>query len=331
MKIPAMMMAACVLMSVPAFAAEGATQKAAQRNPEKTYPTPPAPVVPPSLTLNVWPGLPPGDKPGMPPEEWRYSSNTVTGTVSTPTLAVYRPAKEKDTGAAILVCPGGGFYQLSMGHEGADVAIWLNSIGVTGIVLKYRIQPQGAPPPGREGVPRYMPGLQDAQRAMSIIRSRAKEWGIDPKRVGILGFSAGGQLGADVETNFEKRTYDPVDVMDKADTRPDFAVLIYPGGIAKRGSEVPALTDDVHVSKDDPPTFLSISNDDRGGSENAVYMYLALKKAGVPAELHVYGEGGHGYGIRPGKAPHASWPARVADWMENRGLFKPAAAAPPAK
>ncbi len=328
MKTP-VLIALCLALAAPAFAAENAAPKAAPKSTEKMYPTPPPPVVAPALTLNVWPGLPPGDKPGMPPEEWRYSSNTVMGVVSTPTLAVYRPAKEKDTGAAILVCPGGGFYQLSMGHEGADVAVWLNSIGVTGIVLKYRIQPQGAPLPGRDGVPHYMPGLQDAQRAMSIIRSRAKEWGIDPKRVGILGFSAGGQLGADVETNYDKRMYEPVDAIDKVDTRPDFAVLIYPGGTRSRGntSDVPALADDIRITKDTPPTFLSISHDDRGGSENAVYLYLALKKAGVDAELHVYGEGGHGYGIRPGKAPHASWPARVSDWMENRGLLKPAVAA----
>lgn len=313
MKTPAMTIAAataCLMMSVPLFGA--AT--------EPTFPTPPPPVVPPTLTMNVWPGIPPGDKAGMPPEEWRRSTVTVTGTVSVPTLAVYRPAKEKDTGAAVLVCPGGGFFQLSMGHEGADVAVWLSSIGVTGVVLKYRI-------PGREGMPKYMAALQDAQRSMSIIRSKAAEWNIDPKRIGILGFSAGGQIGADVETNFDKRMYEPVDAMDQTGTRPDFAVLIYPGGIIDRKSGTPAVSEDVRVSKDTPPTFLSISHDDRGGSENAVDLYLALKKAGVPAELHVYGEGGHGYGIRPGNAPHASWPARVADWMGQRGLFKPAAAA----
>lgn len=267
----------------------------------------------PTLTMNVWPGTPPGDKPDLGPEQW--NGTTLTGTVSTPTIAVYRPAKEKDTGVAVLVCPGGGFYQLSMGHEGSDVATWLNSIGVTGIVLKYRI-------PNREGMPRYMAGLQDAQRAMSIIRSKAGEWGIDPKRIGILGFSAGGQVAADVETNFEKRMYDPLDDTDNASARPDFAVLIYPGGIARRGGEIGMVSADVHVSKDTPPTFLSISHDDRNGSENAIYLYLALKNAGVSAELHVWSEGGHGYGIRPGSAPHASWPARVADWMAARGILK---------
>jgi acetyl esterase/lipase len=280
--------------------------------------------VEPRLTLNVWPGLPPGDKPNMGEEQWNTKTVTVTGVVATPTLAVYRPPKEKDTGAAVLICPGGGFYQLSMGHEGADVATWLNSIGVTGVVLKYRI-------PNREGMPRYMAGLQDAQRSMSILRAKAGEWGLDPKRIGILGFSAGGQIAADIETNFDQRTYQAVDAIDTSGTRPDFAVVIYPGGIMKRGSEPPALTDDVRVTKDTPPTFISISHDDRGGSEQAVYFYLALKHAGVPAELHVWGEGGHGYGIRPGTTPHTTWPARVAEWMAVRGLLKPVAGSTPAK
>lgn len=266
------------------------------------------------ITINLWPALPPGDKPNMGEEVLNARTVTITGVVATPTLAVYKPAKEIDTGAAVIVAPGGGFYQLSMGHEGSDVATWLNSIGVTGIVLKYRI-------PQREGMPRYMAGFQDGQRAMSVVRSKAKEWGIDPKRIGMLGFSAGGQVTADVMTNFDKRTYEPVDEMDKTETRPDFALLIYPGGIAQRNTDVPALTEDVKISKDTPPTFLSISHDDRGGAEQAVYTYLVLKKAGVSAELHVWSEGGHGYGIRPSNAPHGNWPERAAAWMKQRGFL----------
>jgi acetyl esterase/lipase len=303
MKLP-VLLAAALLTPLAAFAAAPAIA-----------------VTAPTLTLNVWPGTPPGDKPDLKADEQMKPGNLLTGTVATPTLAVYRPAKEKDTGASVLICPGGGFYQLSMVDEGAGVATWLQSIGVTGVLLKYRI-------PNRDGMPRYMAGLQDAQRAMSIIRSKAAEWSLDPKRVGILGFSAGGQIAADVETNFDKRMYEPVDAMDQPGTRPDFAIVVYPGGIAQRGSDVPALSSDVRVTKDTPPNFLSISNDDKGGSENAVYLYLALKKAGVPAELHVWGEGGHGYGIRPANAPHADWPARAAAWMANRGLLKPAASAP---
>jgi acetyl esterase/lipase len=265
----------------------------------------------PAETLNVWPGTPPGDKPDMKDDiQWK-AGNLLTGTVATPTLAIYRPAKDKANGAAILICPGGGFYQLSMADEGASVATWLNSIGVTAFVLKYRI-------PNREGMPRNLAALQDAQRSMSIIRSKAAEWGLDAKRIGILGFSAGGQVAADIETTYDTRGYTPIDDVDKAEIRPDFAVLIYPGGIIKRGSDVPATSDDVKVTKAAPPTFLSISNDDTNGSENAVYMYLALKKAGVSAELHVFSEGGHGYGIRPSNGPHATWPARLQDWMVFR-------------
>lgn len=287
--------------------------------------TTPAFAVEPTLVMNLWPGKPPGDGPAVVADE-KLNPNTkaLTGTVAVPTLAVYRPAKDIDTGAAIIVAPGGGFTQLSMGHEGEDVATWLQSIGITGIVLKYRI-------PNREGMPRYMAGFQDGQRAMSVVRSKAAEWNIDPKRIGMLGFSAGGQVAADVETNFDKRVYEPVDDMDKVDTRPDFVVLIYPGGIVKRNSEVPALTDDVKVTKDTPQTFIAIATDDRNGSENAVYMYLELKKAGVNAELHVYSEGGHGFGIRPGSAPHTSWPARVQDWLKARKIVGQAPSTRPSR
>ncbi len=274
----------------------------------------------PTLVLNVWPALPPGDQPNL-GEEKHEADNMIRGTVTTPTLAVYRPAKEKDTGAAVLVCPGGGFFQLSMGHEGADVATWLASIGVTGAVLKYRI-------PQRDGMAPSLPASQDAQRAMSILRTRAAEWGIDPQRIGILGFSAGGQVAANLITGFDHRLYADIDDVDRAPTRPDFAIVIYPGGILQRAKtdEPRVLNPEIRVTKETPPTFLAISHDDRGGSEQAVYLYLALKRAGVPAELHVWGEGGHGYGIRPGTAPHTTWPARAADWMAFRGLLKPSAA-----
>ena len=275
----------------------------------------------PTLTLNVWPALPPGDKPNL-GEEKGEANNLLKGVVTTPTLAVYRPAKEKDTGAAVLIAPGGGFFQLSMGHEGADVATCLNTIGVTGIVLKYRI-------PAREGMARSLPASQDAQRAMSLIRANAAAWGLDPQRLGILGFSAGGQVAANLITGFETRMYPAIDAIDQQPTRPDFSIIIYPGGILQRGSgtEAPALNPEIRVTKETPPTFLAISHDDRGGSEQAVYLYLALKKAAVPAELHVWGDGGHGYGIRPGTTPHTTWPARAADWMAVRGLLKHAAPA----
>jgi acetyl esterase/lipase len=269
----------------------------------------------PALTLPVWPGLPPGDQPNL-GEERLEADNMLRGVVSTPTLAVYRPTKEKDTGAAVLIAPGGGFFQLSMGHEGSEVAVWLNSIGVTGVVLKYRI-------PVRVGMARSLPASQDAQRAMSLLRSRAKEWSIDPKRIGILGFSAGGQVAANVMTGYEQRLYPAIDEIDQVESRPDFAVIVYPGGILKAGSQPPELNDEIRITKETPPTFLAMSHDDRGGSEQAIYLYLALKRAGVNAELHIWSEGGHGYGIRPGTAPHTTWPARVADWLTIRGFLNP--------
>ena len=274
----------------------------------------------PTLTLNVWPGLPPGDKPNL-GEEKHDPQEMIRGVVTTPTLAVYRPAKDKDNGAAVLIAPGGGFFQLSMGHEGADVATWLNTLGVTGIVLKYRI-------PVREGVARALPMTQDAQRAMSIIRSKATEWGLDPNRIGICGFSAGGEVAVNVLSNPGKRRYDALDDFDRVPMNPNFSLLIYTGGILKPNSNPPTLNDGVVFTKETPPAFLSVSDDDKG-AEQTTLLYVALKHAGVPAELHVWAEGGHGYGIRPGKLPHTTWPARAADWLNERGFLKPAAA--PAK
>ena len=272
----------------------------------------------PTLTLNVWPGLPPGDKPNL-GEEKHDPQEMIRGVVTTPTLAVYRPEKSKDTGAAVLIAPGGGFFQLSMGHEGADVATWLNTLGVTGVVLKYRI-------PTREGVARSLPMTQDAQRALSLIRSKAAEWGLDPQRIGICGFSAGGEVAVNILSNPTTRLYTAIDEIDRAEMRVDFSLLIYTGGILKADAQPPTLSDSVRFTKDTPPAFLSVSQDDKG-AEQTVLLYLALKRAGVPAEMHVWGEGGHGYGIRPGTTPHTTWPARAADWLNARGLLKPAAPA----
>jgi len=268
----------------------------------------------PVATMNLWPGKPPGDTTEIGPEKVVRGMLT---NVSTPTIAVYKPQKEKDTHVAIVVAPGGGFTGLAMEHEGTQVVEWLNSIGVTGVLLKYRV-------PNRPGMPRYMAAMQDGQRALSIVRSKASDWDIDPNRIGIIGFSAGGQLAADVETNFEKRVYDPVDEMDKGQTRPDFAILVYPGGIAPRDGSV-GLTPDVRVTSQTPPTILIAADNDR--SENSVYMYLALKKAKVPAEMHIYGEGGHGFGMHKTDAPHGTWTRRVDDWMRMRGILGPGAPA----
>jgi acetyl esterase/lipase len=219
-------------------------------------------------------------------------------------LTVYHAPKDKDTGVAMLVCPGGGYQSVYASKEGIEPCQWLNSLGITGVLLKYRV-------PNRPGEPRYLAALQDAQRAMSLVRANAQAWGLDPNRIGMMGFSAGGQMTVDTATNFTQLSYPPVDTVDKVSNRPDFCIVAYPGGLVKTGSS--DLGKEIHVTKDTPPMFIVQANDDRVGSENSVYLYLALKEAGVPAELHIYGEGGHGFGMRPGTAPHNSWPQRCED------------------
>ena len=266
------------------------------------------------LVLDLWPGKPPGEVPAD--EEkitGRPGSRNLTN-VRRPTITVYRPAEDKNTGAAIVIAPGGGYNVLAWDHEGEAVAAWLNSLGVTGVLLKYRVpQPRNA----QRGSPSFGP-LQDAQRALGLVRSHAKEWGVDPKRVGMLGFSAGGHLTALAATNFEKRGYEPVDAADKESCRPDFAVMIYPGGVVGRNGEI---NPGVRVTKEAPPSFFAHAGDDRVSPENSVQMYLALKRAGVPAELHVYAAGGHGFGMRPGKLPVNSWTKRCEEWLRAQKII----------
>jgi acetyl esterase/lipase len=272
------------------------------------------------VVLDVWPGKPPGETKPIGEETIRAAKSPVgaikiVGNVSKPTLTVFRPAKDKDTGAAVVICPGGGYHILAWDLEGEEVAAWLNSIGVTGIVLKYRVprraeQDKEKPPIGP---------LQDAQRALSLVRSKAKGWHLDPKRIGILGFSAGGHLAASAATNFDKRAYESMDDIDKASCRPDFAVLVYPAYLlAKDNTELAA---DIRIRKECPPMFFAHAGDDGISSENSVRTYLALKRAGVPAELHVYATGGHGFGLRPTDKPCSSWPKRCADWLRSQGTL----------
>jgi acetyl esterase/lipase len=260
-------------------------------------------------TLNVWPGKAPGDSSKIGKEEWQGKKVT---NVTEPTLAIYRPAKDKDTGVAVIVCPGGGYKQLMMSYEGEDVAQWLTTLGVTGIVLKYRVP---APP----DVPHHLPALQDAQRSISVVRSKASEWQINPEQIGILGFSAGGHLTVAACTNFDKRAYEPIDAIDQVSCRPDFGVAIYPGGIIKKGAPG-ELAPEIRISKQTPPIFIAQAGDDPG-SDNSVYLYLALKQAGVPVELHLYTKGGHGFGIKPTGKPSATWIDRCAEWMRSEGIL----------
>lgn len=267
--------------------------------------------------IDLWPGAVPGEKGDIPAEK---STPTKDGkgiasltNVSRPTLTIYRPARDHNNGMAVVVCPGGGYTNLAWDHEGHQVGTWLSSIGATAVVLKYRV-------PRRPNWPRDQPppqALQDAQRALSYVRSKAADWGVDSDRIGILGFSAGGHLGAWASTNFDKRSYETIDEVDRVSCRPDFAVLIYPGGVVKQGEMAPEIT----ITKNTPPLFLVHATDDR--SENSVHLYLAMKKLNLPAELHIYSTGGHGFGMRPSDKPYGSWTKRCEEWMKVNGFLKP--------
>jgi acetyl esterase/lipase len=194
------------------------------------------------------------------------------------------------------------------------VCDWLNSIGVTGVLLKYRV-------PKREGLEKHAAPLQDAQRAMGLVRLHAKEWGIDSQRIGVLGFSAGGHLSAALSCNYERRSYPAVDGADSVSCRPDFAILVYPGGLAVK-EQGDKIAPELNITANTPPTFTAMAGDDPVRMENAVFYTLALKNAKVPAELHIYPTGGHGYGLRRTKELVTTWPDRAADWMRSRGLFE---------
>ena len=270
--------------------------------------------------LPLWKGQAPGDDGKIGPERDTTTEKDalIAGrrvaritNVTVPTLTVYPPAENRSSGAAVLVFPGGGYRILAWDLEGTEICEWLNSIGVTGVLVKYRV-------PMREGQPRYVPPLQDAQRAIGMVRAHAKEWKIDPKRVGVLGFSAGAHLAAALSTNYDERRYPRVDESDSQSCRPDFAVLIYPGGVVPRDSD--KLSSELRVTSGTPPTFLVQAEDDPVRVENSLAYYAALKAAKVPAEMHLYPSGGHGYGLRPSEHAVTTWPARAADWMRSLGV-----------
>jgi acetyl esterase/lipase len=273
------------------------------------------------LVLNVWPGKPPGETKELPPEaDFTKPEDKLIagrriiklGNVSTPQIAVYKPTPEKDTGAAVVICPGGGHHILAYDLEGTEVAEWLNSIGVTGIVLKYRV-------PARDPAKRWTAAVQDAQRAVSLVRSKASEWKLDPKRIGILGFSAGGET-AGLAALLETRQYEASDDVDLVPYRPDFAFLIYPGGLTEKGDA--KLKDYVTVTKNAPPTYFVHAFNDSSSVQNSLLLASEMKKVGVPAELHIFTTGGHGYGLRSTEEPVTRWPTRAGEWLQERGLLK---------
>jgi acetyl esterase/lipase len=235
------------------------------------------------------------------------------GNVSVPTFSVFKP--KQPNGAAVMICPGGGYSILAWDLEGTEVAEWLNGIGVTAIVVKYRV-------PRRKNRAKHDAPLQDVQRALGLVRHNAKAWGIDPARIGILGFSAGGHLSATAMTNYQKRAYKPVDDADKASCRPDFGVLVYPAYLVDKETKT-KLVPEVPIDKNTPPAIFIHAGNDGVPADGSVQMWLTMRRAGVHSELHVFPHGGHGYGLRPTTDPVTHWPRLAEGWMKRMGYLKP--------
>ena len=300
----------------------------------------------------MWPGAAPDPQPVAGPEFAKTSGkdDMIAGrpvvevdNVSRPTMTVYSP-KGKNTGAAVVVFPGGGYQVLAIDLEGTEVCDWLTPRGITCVLLKYRVTNVG-PYPKSGPYPESPMALEDAQRTVGLVRFHAAEWHIDPHKIGVLGFSAGGHLSAAMSTHFQARLYPAVDAADKQSCRPDFAVVVYPGHLslsaaqwdAKQGRTrvvVPkldprsvgegslALNPDLHIASQTPPTFLLQAEDDHVDNVNdSLAYYIALKKAGVPVEMHLYAHGGHAFGLRRTKFPITGWPQLVEKWLATLGMI----------
>jgi acetyl esterase/lipase len=280
--------------------------------------------------LPIWPGAVPDARPYTGPEtvkntgstslvggrSWTYINN-----VSRPTMTVYAP-KGQNTGAAVVVFPGGGYQILAIDLEGTEVCDWLTAKGITCVLLKYRV-------PGEEKLPKSgaypasPEALEDAQRALGLVRFHAAEWHIDPHKIGVLGFSAGGHLVAATSVHFDHRLYPAVDAADKESCRPDFAVAIYPGHLALDENSF-RLNPDIsrHITLRTPPTFILQNEDDNvDGVQQALSYYAGLKKVGVPVEMHLYAQGGHAFGLRRTKLPATKWPELVETWLTTIGII----------
>lgn len=261
-------------------------------------------------TIPLWPGTPPGSKPADYPETITVANDGFhrVSNVTTPTLRVFLPDAGSATGAAVIVCPGGGFRWLSIDHEGIDVARWLNANGVAAFVLKYRLIRTGdseehGPGVSEKRIQELKPlAAADGLQAIRLVRSRAKEWSLDPQRIGIIGFSAGGYVAAAAALQFD------------AESRPDFAAPIYP-----------LVPDDATPPRNAPLLFIVQADDDKTvpTPENSVRLYEAWHKAGIAAELHIYSRGGHGFGMKKRGLPVDTWPARLIDWLQAQHVLPP--------
>jgi len=282
--------------------------------------------------LPIWPGTVPDAHPVSGPEYMTTNKNLIAGkpwvaveNVLHPTMTVYSP-KGTNVGVAVIVFPGGGYDILAIDLEGTEICEWLTSRGITGVLLKYRV-----PTPKVGRYHESLQALQDAQRTLSLVRSRAAEWHIDPHKIGVIGFSAGGHLVAATSTQFDKRSYPPVDAADQVTCRPDFAVALYPGHLSPWYPDDPkswtdtkqlGINPNIVVTGNTPPTFLlQAQNDPVDDVRNSMAYSLALRNAKVPAELHLYAEGGHAFGLRRTKSAITEWPHLVETWLRTIGMI----------
>ncbi|MGA2281013.1 MAG: alpha/beta hydrolase [Verrucomicrobiota bacterium] len=269
----------------------------------------------------IWPGAVPDPQPVPGPE---YATNVLSTTgvpwiavcnVSQPAMTVY-PPKGTNTGIAVVVFPGGGYNCLAIDLEGTEICDWLTSRGITAVLLKYRV-----PTRSSGAYAESLPALEDAQRTVGLVRFHAAEWHIDPHKIGVIGFSAGGHLVTAMSTHFDQRLYPAVDAADQESCRPDFAIALYPGHLWKRDGNF-ELNPNVPVTTNTPPAFLlQAENDPVDNVNNSLVYYMALKKAGVPVEMHLYAQGGHAYGLRRTKLPITEWPQLVETWLRTTGMI----------
>ena len=269
--------------------------------------------------IRVWPGEAPDEPVGIEAKKAKAETGS-DGViripyVDTPELFYFPAPPDKTTGTCIIVCPGGGYGKLAWNKEGTEIATWLNGLGVEAVVLKYRV-------PRRDREKPHPWPLQDLQRSIRIVRSKATEWKINVDRVGVMGFSAGGHLCAMASSYYGESFYKAIDSIDKLDPRPSFVGLIYPAYLGNARKDANTLDSLVKIDVKTPPTFIAITHDDGDRAIFAALYYAELKRNRVSAELHVYSKGGHGYGLRPSPNPVSSWPTRMEDWMRSSGWLK---------
>ncbi|MDO5580255.1 MAG: alpha/beta hydrolase [Planctomycetia bacterium] len=278
-------------------------------------------VAAPDLTLDLWPDKVPGGIPeGIKAEEWTPGKEphpiVRVANVARPTLAFYKA--KKPNGTVVVIFPGGGYNILAYNHEGSEIAQWFNTLGISAAVVKYRI-------PRREGLAKHAAPLQDAQRAIRIVRAHAKEWGIDPEKLGVLGFSAGGHLTVMAATQYNAKTYDPVDDCDQISCRPNFAIPIYPAYMMDDENEKKSsvdLSNEVVIDSKTPPMFISVADRDKNRAAAAARLFVKLYEAGVPAEIHIINGNLHGYGLRKDRGRPAFWDQNCEHWLKETGFLK---------